>query len=258
MWMTPSFLCAILLGSYAQEKLTSSYPLLDLWLSFNQFICAQSLQVRLTFCDPMHCSLPGSSIHGILQVRMLEWVATLYSRGSSWPRDQICISYGRWVLYDYLESSYFSLRAGISAQVTLVPDRVWTFVYTLTATHMPSWPHSLASVQTQLMSQHPRLGWLAHSRHPVPLIHRCREGDQPRTGSQASSSSCCTSGVGSLCVPPASPDPCAIPPHHTPLSLRTGGSHRTFSESQPIYEYFYSSRSRGGMLCRGKQRDLQE
>ena len=88
MWMTPSFLCAILLGSYAQEKLTSSYPLLDLWLSFNQFICAQSLQVRLTFCDPMHCSLPGSSIHGILQVRILEWVAISFSRGSSPPRNQ--------------------------------------------------------------------------------------------------------------------------------------------------------------------------
>ena len=45
---TPSYLCAILLGSYAQEKLTSSYPLLNVWLLFNQFICAQSLLVCLT------------------------------------------------------------------------------------------------------------------------------------------------------------------------------------------------------------------
>ena len=39
------------------------------------------------------CSLPGSSVHGILQTRILEWVAIPFSRGSSWPRDQICISH---------------------------------------------------------------------------------------------------------------------------------------------------------------------
>ena len=42
--------------------------------------------VRL--CDPMDCSLPGSSVRGILQARMLEWVAIPFSRGSSQPRDQ--------------------------------------------------------------------------------------------------------------------------------------------------------------------------
>ena len=43
-------------------------------------------------CDPMDCSPPGSSVHGILQVRILEWVAIRFSRGSSWPRDWTCIS----------------------------------------------------------------------------------------------------------------------------------------------------------------------
>ena len=38
-------------------------------------------------CDPMDCSLPGSSIHGIFQARILEWVAISYSRGSSQLRD---------------------------------------------------------------------------------------------------------------------------------------------------------------------------
>ena len=37
----------------------------------------------LTLCDPMHCSLPGSSVHGILQGKILERVAILFSRGSS-------------------------------------------------------------------------------------------------------------------------------------------------------------------------------
>ena len=41
----------------------------------------------LTLCDPMDCSLPGSSVHGILQARILEWVALLSSRESSQLRD---------------------------------------------------------------------------------------------------------------------------------------------------------------------------
>ena len=53
------------------------------------FVHAQSC---LTFCDPMDYSLPGSSIHGILQAGILEWVATPSSKGSSWPRDQTSIS----------------------------------------------------------------------------------------------------------------------------------------------------------------------
>ena len=42
-------------------------------------------QLRLTLCDPMDCSPPGSSVHGILQARILEWVAICFSRGSSNP-----------------------------------------------------------------------------------------------------------------------------------------------------------------------------
>ena len=40
-----------------------------------------------TLCDPINCSLSASSIHGIFQARILEWVAISFSRGSSWPRD---------------------------------------------------------------------------------------------------------------------------------------------------------------------------
>ena len=46
----------------------------------------------LTLCDPMDCSLPGSSVHGILQVRILGWIAIPFSRRSSQPRDQIQVS----------------------------------------------------------------------------------------------------------------------------------------------------------------------
>ena len=50
-------------------------------------VCAKSFQSCLTVCDPMDCRLPDSCIHWILQARMLVWVATLSSRGSSPPRD---------------------------------------------------------------------------------------------------------------------------------------------------------------------------
>ena len=45
-----------------------------------------------TLCDPMDCSLPGSSLHGILQARVLESVAIFFSRGSSRPRDRTLVS----------------------------------------------------------------------------------------------------------------------------------------------------------------------
>ena len=45
-----------------------------------------------TLCYPVGCSLPGSSAHGILQIRLSEWVAIPFSRGSSWPRDQTQVS----------------------------------------------------------------------------------------------------------------------------------------------------------------------
>ena len=40
-----------------------------------------------TLCDPMYCSLPDSSVRGIFPARILEWVATYFSRGSSQPRN---------------------------------------------------------------------------------------------------------------------------------------------------------------------------
>ena len=44
-------------------------------------------QLYLTLCDPMDCRLPDTSVHGISQARILEWVAIPFCRGSSWPRD---------------------------------------------------------------------------------------------------------------------------------------------------------------------------
>ena len=52
-------------------------------------LIAKSFQ---TLCNPIDCSPPGSSVHGISQARILEWVAIPFSRGSSWPRNWTCVS----------------------------------------------------------------------------------------------------------------------------------------------------------------------
>ena len=54
----------------------------------------------LTLCDPMGCSLPGSSVHGILQARILEWVVIPFSRGPSQPREDWTqpLLHCRWML----------------------------------------------------------------------------------------------------------------------------------------------------------------
>ena len=68
-------------------------------------VCVLSHFSRVRVHDPVDWSPPGSSVHGILQARLLQWVAVTSSRGSSWPRDQTCVSCvsctGRWVLYHW-------------------------------------------------------------------------------------------------------------------------------------------------------------
>ena len=59
-------------------------------------------QVMFDFCNTMNCSLTGSSVHGISQADILEWIAISFSRLSSWPRVWAHISWnGRWVLYHW-------------------------------------------------------------------------------------------------------------------------------------------------------------
>ena len=53
---------------------------------------SEVFQSCLTLCNPMDCNVPGSSVHGILQVRIMEWVAISFPRGSTLPRDQTCVS----------------------------------------------------------------------------------------------------------------------------------------------------------------------
>ena len=59
---------------------------------FLLLVCCSVSTLCLTLCDPTDCSRPGSSVHGISQARIVEWVAISFSRGCSRPRDQNRIS----------------------------------------------------------------------------------------------------------------------------------------------------------------------
>ena len=68
-------------------------PLLSLRnTSRNWWLCCACPQSCLILCDSMDYNPPGSSVHRISQARILEWVAISSSRGSSWPRNQTCVS----------------------------------------------------------------------------------------------------------------------------------------------------------------------
>ena len=84
------------LNSFVQLRAICGIPDLEKAI-VNSFFCllyvCEITQSCLTLCNPMDCSLLGSSVHGILQARILQWVAILFSRGSSWPRDRTKSNY---------------------------------------------------------------------------------------------------------------------------------------------------------------------
>ena len=78
------------------------------WLEYTMRVCVNvcvcvCMLSCVWLCDPMDCGLLASSVHGIFQARILEWVAISYSTGSSWPKDWTHIYYvssiGRWILF---------------------------------------------------------------------------------------------------------------------------------------------------------------
>ena len=73
--------------------------------------CLVVLQSCPTLCGPMDCSLPGSSVHVILQARILEWVTIPFSRGSSQPKNQ------KWV--SHIAGRFFTLWATREALIAV-------------------------------------------------------------------------------------------------------------------------------------------
>ena len=77
-----------------------------------------------TLCDPMDHSLPGSSVHGIHQARILEWTVIPFSRGSSQPRD--------WTSVSHMAGISFTIRATREAW-TIIEGTIYTRVYVSSA-----------------------------------------------------------------------------------------------------------------------------
>ena len=94
-----------------------------------------------TLCDPMDCSLPGSSLHGILQARVLIWVSISFSRESSQPKDQTWVS--------CIPGKCFNLwatRVAYSFSRESSPPRNWTRVSFIAGWFFISW----ANLQTDI------------------------------------------------------------------------------------------------------------
>ena len=88
-------------GSDYQETVMTWYG--NYLLNCMCCVCAQSLHLCLTLCNHIECSLPGSSVHGILQARLLEWVAMSSSRGCFQSRNPrlLRLLHCRWLLYHW-------------------------------------------------------------------------------------------------------------------------------------------------------------
>ena len=83
------------------------------------FKLSVSFQSCLTLCDPIDCSLPGSSVQGILQARILGWVVIPFSKGSSWPRE--------WTQVSCIASRFFTVWATRKSPcASPQPVNLWT------------------------------------------------------------------------------------------------------------------------------------
>ena len=101
---------------------------------------AQSCPLCLTLCDPIDCSPPSSSVHGISQARILEWVVMPSSRRPSRPRDQTCISciscIDRQIHYCWATREANVYLTQFSSVQSL--SHVWLFATPCTAAHQAS------------------------------------------------------------------------------------------------------------------------
>ena len=90
-----SFISYDTMPRFQHDDFLSDFKSMTIWAGTTHplwYLHAKWLQLYLTLCDAMDCSPPGSSVHGILQARILEWIAMPSSRDSSRPRDQIHVS----------------------------------------------------------------------------------------------------------------------------------------------------------------------
>ena len=124
--------------------------------------CCLIAKSHLTLCNPMDCSPPGSSFHGILQARILEWVAIPFSRGSSRRKDWTLVScIGRQICYHQAtREAPHPLNPRIKFGWDRESEALKNGISTLIESQEHLLPLSplLVRIQTEVHSQWPRRG----------------------------------------------------------------------------------------------------
>jgi len=133
----------------------------------NVCVCVLVTQSCLILYDPMDCSSPGFSVHGILQARILEWVAVLFSRGLLQPRDRTqvsCIA-GRfftiWASREALYAEYIMQNAVLDesqAGIKIVGRNINNFKYTADTTLMAESEEELKSFLIKVKEKSEKAG----------------------------------------------------------------------------------------------------
>ena len=101
-------------GAAFQVKWSNHFQVRMLWDVSLAVKCGEVARSCPTLCYPMDCSIPGSSVHGIFQAVILEWIAISFSNGSSWPRD--------WTRVSHIAGRCFNLWATREAQVNIIEN----------------------------------------------------------------------------------------------------------------------------------------
>ena len=122
-----------LFPSIEMEIQTDTHIYVYVYITFSPwFCCCSSPQSCPTLCHLMDHNLPGSSVHGSSQIRMLEWIAISFFWGSSWPRDQTyfsCLAVDS-LLLSQLESHNLSIYLYLSIHVILcVCICIYIYIY---------------------------------------------------------------------------------------------------------------------------------
>ena len=135
-------------------------------------MCGKLLQLCLSLCNPVDCSPPISSVHGILQARILERVAISFSKGSCKPRDQTCILCLLHWQTDSLPLAPSGKPSGIHISLTFFIPREWARFFT-------TW-RSFSGILSWLCLVTSHVGRKGHfpstvpGSHPRPLHPPCR------------------------------------------------------------------------------------
>ena len=153
---------------------------------------SEVIQSCPTLCDPVDCSLPGSSVHGILQARILEWVTISFSRGSSQPRDRTqvsCIGGRRFNLWATREALWWG--RGMVSCCTLLGIR--SFI---------------------LESGHGQVNNVLVSLHQSIVLWSDKKGQGPQAWASHSEVQVWLRGGRSQLRAPSWPGPQTLPSHH--------------------------------------------